>query len=315
MKYLLFLIMITTMSISVFGGSKEDLIGYYVIDIKASKKAIDDMKMKQPEQYLIELEMTVIQFTDKERIKYSGEKTIKSAFTFLNEYEKSLTFEYDGNTFIASFDSPRLKLKSNSSEWILIKITENEGLLKIKELRNAQTPTISKYSALQKKESDEAKRTIIKENIPDMGIWEIRNFVDQFGEKTSERYITNKDKFVGIFSNSATENSELNVSFLISSPSNISIMLYEYAGKNPVKPFKTERYKIESRDSNGGDDSYTAENTSDRLSLDHDNSMKLHRLLLKGGKIKFSISVLDKSHTTYSFSINNADSYDNAFEK
>ena len=46
-------------------------------------------------------------------------------------------------------------------------------------------------------------------------MWEIRYYVDEFGEKTESGYIANADFISGVFSNTATHNSDLNVWLLI----------------------------------------------------------------------------------------------------
>jgi len=66
-------------------------------------------------------------------------------------------------------------------------------------------------------------------NMNKTGIWRISYFVDVFGNPTKQGYIINKEPIIGVFSNSATENSRLSVKILISSLLNISIVLYEYA--------------------------------------------------------------------------------------
>ena len=71
----------------------------------------------------------------------------------------------------------------------------------------------------------------------DVGDWSKSFYVDDFGDKTNQGFISQTVK--GKFSNSATENSRLRVKILIS---NANVMenvpwfrLYEYDGRNPIK--------------------------------------------------------------------------------
>ena len=58
------------------------------------------------------------------------------------------------------------------------------------------------------------------------GIWAIKYFVDDFGDPTDEGYIAHDYYIRGTFSNSATNNSNLNVYFLISGPDNIAVRIW-----------------------------------------------------------------------------------------
>ena len=74
--------------------------------------------------------------------------------------------------------------------------------------------TISqKEKEIQLKKEAAEKERIRLENLNNTGMWEIRHYVDRFGEPTKEGYITNKSLIEGKFSNSATSNSDLNVKF------------------------------------------------------------------------------------------------------
>lgn len=77
-------------------------------------------------------------------------------------------------------------------------------------------------------------------NLNNTGIWNIAYYVDDFGEPTKKGYIRNPSYIRGTFSNTATQNSDLNVRFLIDSATDVSIMLYEYAGNNPVKAYSSD---------------------------------------------------------------------------
>jgi hypothetical protein len=178
---------------------------------------------------------------------------------------------------------------------------------------------IDRLELEQKKQKEaEEKERIRLENINNTGTWVIRNFVDNFGEKTKERYIGNGIPIFGSFSNTATQNSALKVELMISNSTSISIQLYEYAGDNPVKAASPEypiRYSIGMKDSEGNKYTLRARDYSDRLDLDETNSRQVHNALMKGGRIQFWIKESETPTTEYQFTIDNADWYDNAYSK
>lgn len=147
-------------------------------------------------------------------------------------------------------------------------------------------------------------------------MWRVGYYVDDFGEPTKQGYIRNTSLIRGVFSNTATQDSELDVKFLISNSYNISIQLYEYAGNNPVKAYSYESYRVLIQDTDGKRYDLRATNyESDRLSFDKTNSRKVHSILMKGGTIKFKIIESDTPTTEYEFTIQKADWYENAYRK
>lgn len=138
------------------------------------------------------------------------------------------------------------------------------------------------------------------------GIWETGHYVDEFDEETEYQYVRNADKIIGEFSNSATEGSALAVRLLIDNPFDISIILYEYAGKNPVKKGRGT-YSMSIQDKDGKRYHIDAYNSSDRLTLRADKANTLYEALSKGGSVKFVISNLDYANSVYKFTILNAD--------
>ena len=161
------------------------------------------------------------------------------------------------------------------------------------------------------KEAEEAER-IRLENLENTGMWVIRHYVDDFGEPTKSAYITNKDVIKGKFSNSATQDSPLNVDLLITNSNNIAIQLYEYAGNNPVKVYSSEGYLVRIQDDEGKGYNLNATNYSERLTFDKSASWQVHSILLKGGKVMFNIVETDTQTTYYEFTLQNATYYDNA---
>lgn len=174
---------------------------------------------------------------------------------------------------------------------------------------------IDKLELEQKKQKAAEERERIRlENINNTGIWEITYYVDQFGDKTKQGYIRNKELIGGSFSNTATQNSVLNVRFLISNSTDISIMLYEYAGNNPVKSVSSDNYSVGIKDNEGNKYSLKAVNYSDRLGFDKTASKKVHSILMQGGQVQFWIKEIDTPTTQYQFTIDKADWYDNAYK-
>lgn len=169
--------------------------------------------------------------------------------------------------------------------------------------------------ALKKVKEAEEKERIRLANINNTGIWRVGHYVDEFGEPTKDGYITNSSHIAGTFSNTATQDSKLNVDFLINSSSKIYIQLYEYAGNNPVKAYSSESYSVLVQDKDGDRLKLRATNYSDRLGFGTSDSRKLHNALMKGGSLKFKIYEIDTPTTEYEFTISNADWYDNAQKK
>jgi len=181
---------------------------------------------------------------------------------------------------------------------------------------NKLLPTIEKKERTeQKRKEAEEKERIRLANINNTGIWRIAHYVDEFGEPTKQKYITNKSLIRGTFSNTATQDSKLDVCFLISNLSDISIQLYEYAGNNPVKAYSSKFYTVLIQDTEGKRIKLGAINYSERLSFNKVGSRKVHRVLLKGGEIKFRIKEDDTPTTQYEFIISKSDWYDNAYKK
>lgn len=151
--------------------------------------------------------------------------------------------------------------------------------------------------------------------VDDVGIWKLGQYVDKFGDPTKEGFIVNGQPIKGVFSNTATTNSDLNVVLLINSASDISIQLYEYASNNPVKTYGTTKYAVLVKGNGGNKLNLSATNYSDRLSLNSTSSKKLFNELKSGGTIAFSIHETENSVNTYNFVIDNADGFTNAFKK
>ena len=150
------------------------------------------------------------------------------------------------------------------------------------------------------------------------GNWLVKYFVDDFGDPTSSGYISNNEILKGTFSNSATTNSELLLYFIISDSANVAIKLFEY-GRNEVNAYSTNYYSVKVKNSNGEVSTFsgTIYENGDRLYVDpgfrKTHVSGLHKLLLKGGMLSFSIKESD-SMTSYKFKTD-ATGYANAFNE
>jgi hypothetical protein len=187
--------------------------------------------------------------------------------------------------------------------------------LKINEFKKLLEKIEKAEIAEQLKKEAEEKERIRLENINNTGIWSINYYVDEFGEKTKSGYITNTNLIQGSFSNTATQDSKLDVRFLITNSSDISFKLFEYAGNNPVKAYATTNYTVLVQDKDGNRLKLKAINYSDRLSFDKTASRQVHNAIMKGGTLKFRIVEDNTPTTIYEFSIQNADWYENAYRK
>ena len=197
-----------------------------------------------------------------------------------------------------------------NKEFVLLRDKIEKLQLAIKKKKEAKSLAEKKKKEAEKKERDRIA------NLNNTGIWSVNHYVDDFGEPTKQGYITNTYLIRGTFSNTATQDSDLNVKFLNSNSSSISIQLYEYASNNPVKAYSSEHYKVLILDKNKKRYNLTAINyESDRLTFDKTTSKTVHQILIKGGTIKFKIIESDTPTTQYEFTIENADWYDNAYRK
>ncbi len=153
---------------------------------------------------------------------------------------------------------------------------------------------------------DDSIQKVMKSKV----FWKIKYYYDDFGDQTKDGFLSNTNIIQGTFSNSATENSELKVVFLINDETNINIQLYEYAGTNPVKHCTENGYRIKVKSDSSEIVTLEANNYSDRLSLSGPNSKKLSKVLSHPGKIHFSIIEMSEySSSSYKFEFENSDNY------
>lgn len=99
-------------------------------------------------------------------------------------------------------------------------------------------------------------------NPDDLGVWNVKYYVDSFGDPTDEAYITQRGASSGKFSNSATTNSRLSWYFLIDADS-VSIKMMEY-GSYPVG---YGDYVMEVKDADGKVWEFKLTGGSDRVTI------------------------------------------------
>ncbi len=170
---------------------------------------------------------------------------------------------------------------------------------------------------LSEKSSDksEESKDYPKEENGHFGMWDISQYVDEFNRPTSSRYIKNKNWIKGIFSNSATNNSSLNVKILVDK-NDISIMLYEY-DDHQVKSYGSYsvEYLINVLDALGNKHTMIGKMYSDRIIIQAEYIDELLSILAEGGEISFSIVERNYKINNYLFTIMNASNFDAAYKK
>lgn len=167
-----------------------------------------------------------------------------------------------------------------------------------------------------KSKTNQETESTIQNTIPntniDTGEWQIRNYVDDFNEKTDKKYIS-LGPVKGVFSNSATTNSKLDV-VITADTGYIEIQLFEYGGNHQAKLNGDVRFKV--KESNGDIheiktfEGHTIHNET------YTNDSLLRAILLRGGEIKFSTTFSEYGNeSSYNFTIPNADHFQDAINK
>lgn len=133
--------------------------------------------------------------------------------------------------------------------------------------------------------------------------WQKLFYVDSFGDPTEKPYITSNGRIKGVFSNSATTNSELAVYFIIDSMDDIQFKLFEYNGNNPVKSYTKTNYNISVKEEDGDIHYLYGSNSSDRIQLTGNYATTLHGLLSENDLLKFHVVESDNRITTYDFEV------------
>lgn len=135
---------------------------------------------------------------------------------------------------------------------------------------------------------------LISCNQSKFGIWEIGSYVDEFGEESGGKYV--HATIEGTFSNSATTDSPLTVSFGVLEES-IGFRLYEYSRGHIEKDLTRIYFKI--KDSKGEIHHFESFDLGDgyNMFLESDD---LKNILLQGGEVKF-IGTIDRSEYRFNF--------------
>jgi hypothetical protein len=249
----------------------------------------------------------------------------KSSYTELENKCKSLTEELtklkaqideleNGEERIVnlaknSFDDGKYQLANKYIKQLNEKHPESKEIAYFKKIQ----PTIDKKLEEELEKIEKLRQDSIKlANINNLGDWQIGYYVDDFGERTDEYFVSMY--LFGTFSNSATTNSELKVRFMIDKNSS-RIQLYEYASDHPLKGEGTIEFKI--RDKDNKEYEIRAFNSDyGNTTVNDEDDKKLRKILLSGGSIKF-IAEADRfgSPSIYKFTIKNADWFENAITK
>ena len=207
-------------------------------------------------------------------------------------------------------------------------VTRNDGMIiKVGEVEANLTPTptgllfgrsnsdlsIHLIKSERTKLSEETWQAIKeeKEYEKSLGKWQLRNFVDDFGDSTSSKYI--KTQVEGTFSNSATSNSYLFAEVLFTK-SAIGIFFHEYNISSPNARFIEDDYilaTVNLKNSKGetlflgsslewGDDGGISFR---RKSNDPDDDYTKFKNFIQNNTGKIKVVVKDRFGSSYLFSI------------
>ena len=148
-------------------------------------------------------------------------------------------------------------------------------------------------------------------------LWVLRNFVDEFGHSSPNKFITTRYPIDGFFSNTATTNSLLSAQLMIVDSSNISISLFEY-NYSRVKSFSKEIYVVKMKLDDGSiitDEGYIYEG-GDRVYIGgiDKSEKKIHRILKTNNKIDVVLTN-ESDRSVYRFNINNTRGYVDAYKE
>jgi hypothetical protein len=150
----------------------------------------------------------------------------------------------------------------------------------------------------------------------DMGMWVIGAFVDEFGDKTDQKYITCRQNIRGTFSNVATTDDQLDVTLLFTEKDGFLIQLYEY-GRDlgaPATAIGMEKVTIAVQDGSGEKHSFTGQMAQTYVFFAPSDRDQIRELLTLGGTVKFRITIDTAGvKSNYSFDLAKADYFDNAY--
>ncbi len=257
--------------------------------------------------------ITACSYEQKYRyVEVVNETSISGGKSIVEKPEKEIIAQSDTDAYIKAYQqfcvaqkTYQELLKKNMkylSEPLKFKIynANGEEISDIKfKTKEAQEKKISEIVF-----SINAKSIAKKDDENQLGDWEISNYVDDFGDKTKEKYV--RQSAFGSFSNSATTNSDLVVGILIDKK-NIRFQLKEY-GRHPVNSGSIN-FKMKRNDSIIGKFTMSAYDYGYIQFPDWDSNKnneikKLKKTLLQGGEIKFHGEINSYSRSTYNFILN-----------
>lgn len=161
---------------------------------------------------------------------------------------------------------------------------------------------------------DKARENEVKIEVPTgTGAWELKRYSDSFGEETNDKYLVLMGD--GVFSNSATTNSNLKVVFFIDGNS-FSFRLFEY-GSSPVKD-DDATYVTRIKDSEGNVHDFRLWNSGQSGQIGSfyngtEDYQKIVDILKKGGDIVVLMNYSNYGQSDYRFKLN-VDGFDKAMK-
>lgn len=161
---------------------------------------------------------------------------------------------------------------------------------------------------------DKSREQPVKIYVPtNTGAWELKNYSDEFGEQTANKYLVLMGE--GVFSNSATSNSTLRVVLFVDENS-FSFRLFEY-GSSPVKD-DDHIYVTRIKDSVGIIHDFKLWNSGQSgqigsMSFGSSDYDDMVDILKKGGEIIVTMKYSSYSDSDYRFKLD-VDGFDTAIK-
>ena len=260
-------------------------------------------------------------FKDKYESLTAEHQSLKTERESLKTANQSLTKQVDDLKFGADRIIASVQLAYSKKSY-----ADAKAGIKLLEEKHPQSPKNAEFSTLLKtigqEELEVEQRRLAEEkekhrlaSLQNTGVWEMDEYIDKFKEKTGEKFLSHRETIKGTFSNSATEDSKLDVE-LLADLKGVSIQLYEY-GRNLKKnssSSSSNTFSIDIRDKNGGRHEFsgTMYAGAAQVSLDKKWTADFHAIMKKGGPIKFLIRNDSRRVESYFFTILQTDGYENA---
>jgi hypothetical protein len=206
------------------------------------------------------------------------------------------------NMYYSKKNYKQAKINITKLAWSFPQSTKNEEYKILLE-------SIDEKIKLEKQKEDAIEKERIRlVNINNLGGWEVYNSKEY-------SHIHTKELIRGSFSNTATEDSKLDVHFMVNNYNAIEIKLFEYARNNPVKTNHYVEYEGVISIS-GSSESIDIKGTNylESVGLDKSSSTKFHNLLKKGEKIMVLLWEKERFTSSYSFYVDGF-CYENAYGK